>query len=525
VGVGALTLLVACNGVIGAAGDGPVGGHPPGGSNVGPPIRSAAGRRLSRMELAGSIQRLVGPNAPVDVTTLPDDTLTPFDNDVAEQSPSMLLVESTESIARDVAAWVVAAPDRLKRVLPCTPQSTADAACFEQFVRQFGKRAIRRPLDQDEVTSMLELLSYARAPGQFSDAVAMALRLFFMHPEFIYRVEPGVSVTAGKVRLSSYEVASRLSFLLQGVTPDDALLAAADSGTLDTTAGVLAQAKRLLAAEEGKVQLRRFHALWLGYSKLNVLPIQQKLRAETDALVDRATEPARDYLYLLRADETNIDAELATHYGLAPPAGGFDWVGYADTPRRGILSQGMFAAAGAKFGDTSPTRRGKFIRERFLCQPVPLPQVNVDVDLPPVQKTPNACKVDRYREHRAEAVCAGCHGLMDPIGFGLENFDELGRYRAHDQDRPDCPIDGKGQLDASTPFTGAKELATIVAASPRLEPCVGEYFIRFAAGRKLDDTDAMSAPWLAGEMQKNGNTFVALVLAYVTHDNFRYREE
>jgi len=535
VGVAGLTLLSACNGVIGAPGGGAddgasgpgttTGAGPSSGSSIGPPLRSSAGRRLSRREFKRSIQRLIGPDAPVDITILPDDTFTPFDNDVAEQSPSMLLVESAESIAHNLADWVVGAPDRLQRVVPCTPQSATDAACFEQFVKQFGKRVLRRPLDQDEVTSMLELLSYAKAPGQFSDAVSMALRLFLMHPEFIYRVEPGVSVADGKVRLSPYEVATRLSFVLQGVTPDDTLLTAADSGTLDTSDGILGEAKRLLAAEEGKVQLRRFHALWLGYSKLDTLPLQIKLRAESDALVDRATESTRDYLYLLRADETNIDAELATHYGLAPPASGFDWVSYGDARRRGIISQGMFAAAGAKFGDTSPTRRGKFIRERFLCQPVPLPKVNVDVDMPPMQKTANACKVDRYREHRADAVCAGCHGLMDPIGFGLENFDELGRYRDHDKDRPECPIDGVGQLDETTPFTGAKELATIVAGSPALEPCLGQYFIRFAAGRKLDDTDVLSAPWLADEMHKSGNTFVAMALAYVTHDNFRYREQ
>ena len=183
------------------------------------------------------------------------------------------------------------------------------------------------------------------------------------------------------------------------------------------------------------MQLRRFHALWLGYSKLDTLPIQIKLRAETDALVDRATESARDYLYLLRADETNIDAELAMHYGLAPPASGFDWVSYGDARRRGIISQGMFAAAGAKFGDTSPTRRGKFIRERFLCQPVPLPKVNVDVDLPPMPKTANACKVDRYREHRADAVCAGCHGLMDPDWFRFSKTSTI-RWLPGSRQRP-----------------------------------------------------------------------------------------
>ena len=122
----------------------------------------------------------------------------------------------------------------------------------------------------------------------------VALRVFLMHPEFLYRVEPGLSSSGGRVQLSAFEMASRLSFLLQGMTPDDRLLTAAENGTLDTPAGLAAEARRLMAAEEGKQQLRRFHAQWLGYSALEGLPIHPKLRAETDALVDRATDAAGD---------------------------------------------------------------------------------------------------------------------------------------------------------------------------------------------------------------------------------------
>jgi hypothetical protein len=187
----------------------------------------------------------------------------------------------------------------------------------------------------------------------------------------------------------------------------------------------------------------------------------------------------------------------------------------------------MFAAAGAKFTDTSPTRRGKFVRERLLCTPVPLPpaSANVDVDLPPMGKTPNACKSERYKQHREEAACAGCHALMDPIGFGLENFDQLGRYRTHEPGRPDCPIDGRGELDAGKPFTGARELADLVVAAPEQTPCVAQHFIRFAIGRGLEESDLRRAQWLAQEMASNGNHFTSMVLAFVTHDDFRIREE
>jgi hypothetical protein len=493
----------------------------------GPPLRSPGARRLSRQEVTRSLRRLLGADVPVDSSLLPEDTLTPFDNDVLEQSPSLLLVESMDSIAGEVAAWAVAAPERLQRVVPCTPAGPADEACFGRFVDGFGKRILRRPIAQEERAEILQLIKYGRDSGRFADAVAMGLRLFLMHPEFIYRVEPGVSLVAGRTRLSGYETASRMSFLLQGMTPDDTLLAAAEEGVLDDPSGRRSEAERLLATEEGKEQIRRFHAFWLGYSRLDSLPLQAKLRAETDALVDRATEPARDYRHLLLADDSYLDGELTQHYGLSAGDGGFGWVSYGDAPRRGILSHGLFAAAGAKFADTSPTRRGKFIRERFLCTPVqlPPPEANVDVDLPPKAKTPGACKIDRYKEHREELACAGCHALMDPIGFGLENFDEVGRYRTHDKDRPECVIDGVGSLDGVTPFKGARELATMLADSPRLPACLGEYLIRFAAGRQLDEGDAQRAQWLGQEMVNTGNSFVSMLLAYVSHENFRYREE
>ncbi len=528
----AIGLALGCNGQIldpeGAGGTGDPGDPGRVETMAGPPLRSPGARRLSREEVARSLQRLLGPDVPVDTALLPDETLTPFDNDVLGQSPSLLLVEAMESIAGEIATWAVATPERLQRLLPCTPAGAADEACFGRFVEGFGKRALRRPVGAEEKVDFLELLSYARASGRFADAVAMGLRLFLMHPEFIYRVEPGVAeVAPGRIKLGGYEVASRLSFLLQGMTPDDALLAAAEDRALDSAAGRRSQAERLLASEEGQQQVRRFHAFWLGYARLDSLPIQSKLRTETDALVDRATEATRDHRHLLLADDTRIDAELAEHYDLAAAGPGFGWVDYGEAPRRGILAHGLFAAAGSKFTDTSPTRRGKFIRERFLCQPVQLPPagVEVDVDLPPEAESPDACKIDRYRQHREDPGCADCHALMDPIGFGLENFDELGRYRTHDADNPECVIDGVGTLDGGVTFTGARELATLLADSPRFSPCVAEYFMRFAAGRQLDDSDAPRAAWLGAQMEQAGHSFRAMLLAYVSHENFRYREE
>lgn len=520
---------LGCTGHIGDAGkpgNGSPEGETPGSvTAAGPPTRVAV-RRLSRVELERSLHRLFGADLPVETSVLPADTLTPFDNDILEQSPSMLLVESLETIARSAATWITATPERMSRIVPCKPAAPDDAACFGRFVDQLGVRVLRRPLDAEDRAGLVDLVSYGKSTGDFGEGVRMVVRVLLLHPEFVYRVEVGVSKEGRTLRLSPYELASRLSFLLQGTTPDDALLESAKSGALDTDDGVQKTVTALLASPEAREQTRRFHAFWLGYAALESTPLHKKLRAETDALVDRATEPGRDFHYLLLADETYVDDELANHYGLPAP-GAFAWVKYGGAPRVGILSQGAFAAAGAKFGDTSPTRRGKFIRERLLCEPIalPPPDVTVDVDQPPVGKTPGACKTARYAEHRSNAVCAGCHARVDPIGFGLENFDKDGKYRTHDEDHPECPIDGVGELNKGQSFTGAKGLAPLLASSPQFVACFSEHFVRFAVGRSLDHTDGGRIEWLAREMTGKGSSFEALVRAYVTHPNFRVREE
>lgn len=519
-----LVATVGCTGRIGDAEKpgGPAGETPSTVEAAGPPTRIGV-RRLSRSELERSLHRLFGADMPVETSALPADTLTPFDNDILEQSPSLLLVESLETLARDAATWITATPERMGRIVPCKPAAPDDAVCFATFIEQFGRRVLRRPLDEDDRRSLLELASYGKSTGDFGEAVRMVVRVLLLHPGFVYRIEVGVAKEGKKLRLSSYEIASRLSFLLQGTTPDDALIAKAASGALDTTEGLDGAVTALLATPEAKDQTRRFHAFWLGYASLESTPLHKKLRAETDALVDRATGPGRDLRHLLLSDETFVDGELAAHYGLT----GTGWVKYGSAPRVGILSHGAFAAAGAKFGDTSPTRRGKFVRERFLCESIalPPPDVTVDVDQPPVSKTPGACKKARYTEHRENAVCASCHSRIDPIGFGLENFDKDGKYRTHDDEHPECPIDGAGQLNPGQTFTGAKGLAPLIASSPQFVACFSEHFVRFAVGRGLDTTDGNRIAWLTSEMAKHGNSFEALVRAYVTHENFRVREE
>lgn len=485
-----------------------------------PVVERSSGRRLTRHEVQGTLEQVFGIGTIASVAQLPDEGLTPFDNDVQQQAESLRLVEAIEAVSIEVAAWVVAQPARMSAVLPCT---TADAACFARAASSLGRLMLRRPLEAAEVDEIVSLMSDPISGGTFPGAVGMLVRYLIVHPAFLYRVENGRE--GARAELTGFEIATRLSLLLVGRAPDGPLLDAAEAGTLATPEGRRVQATRLLDSAAGREQQRRFVAMWLGYSKLGASGLEAKMRAESDALVDRAFAPGADVRTLFSADETFVDAELAAHYGLLGGGQTPSFLSYGAADRRGILSHGSFSIAGAKFSDTSPTRRGKFVRERLFCQKIALPTVNVDVDQPPMSRDPNACKVDRYVAHRADPTCASCHAQIDPIGFGLENLDQLGRYRTHDEGRPECLISGRGQLDDNTPFTGPKELANLVATSARVPACLSNHLVRFAGGRAERVGDAEAANWLAAELQKEGYSVRALLLAWVAHPNYALRVE
>ncbi|MBL8951100.1 MAG: DUF1588 domain-containing protein [Myxococcaceae bacterium] len=497
------------------AGSGTGGGDEP---IIGAPvIERSTTRRLSRVEVHRTLENVFGAGVPVSEDQLPEDGNTPFDNDVQEQAPSMRLVEGTETIGIEVADWVVAQPSRLTRISPCA--TTGDAACFEATAQRLARALWRRPMDAADLADVATLRGHATSGGNFAGAVKMLIRFVLLHPAFLYRTEGGRD--GEPQRLAPYEIATRLALMLEGRAPDEALLAAAEAGELDTPEGRRGQAERLMSGAAGKEQQRRFVAMWLGYSKLQTNTLETAMRAESDALVDRAFAGGADYRLLFTSDETFVDASLATHYGLGTGSG---WVPYGAANRRGILSHGSFSIAGAKFGDTSPTRRGKFVRERIFCQKMELPTENVDVDQPPKSNDPNACKYDRYVEHRSNTICAGCHAQMDPIGFGLENLDHLGRWRAHDEGRPECVVSGEGTVGGTNgTFVGPKQLADRVAASPRIDMCLASQLMRFEAGRTAQAGDDESARWLGAQLASGGHDVHALLLAYVSHENFALR--
>ena len=497
-------------------------------------VGESGARRLSQDEYDNTLRAILLDESRSGYAKLPQDVVDPFDNDYLTQQPSAVLVEAVETLAEEAAARLLADPAKRDQVVGCTPSGPLDAACLRSFVEHFGRLALRRPLSSAEIDRYLGFQELAAEGGDFYIAVDLVVRAMLQNPEFLYRVELGTPVAPGSrlFRLTDWEIASRLSFFFWGATPDDALLDLARDAKLSTPQEVRLAAVRLLADPRARARVDRFHAMWLGYHQLpHDAALTTAMRTETAKLVERVIfDEGRPWTDLFTSTETFLDPSLASIYGLPAPASGFEWTPY-DGPveRAGILSHGSFLSVAGKFGDTSPTQRGKLIRERLLCQTIPPPPPNVDVDEQPTSEI-SPCKYDSYAEHRESGACAGCHNQMDPVGFGLEAFDQTGRWRAHDNGKPECAIEGDGELFGAGPdggnlaFNGPAGLGAVLLESGAVEQCLVLQMFRFASGRREQSEDQPFIGALAASFDET-HRFDELMLDLVGAKPFGYRRE
>ncbi|HSI05178.1 MAG: DUF1592 domain-containing protein [Myxococcota bacterium] len=524
--------LTSCTGVIG---DGLEGSEPA--PYSGPIFGDARAlgpstmRRLSRAEYAAAVTVVTGesPTA-AELATLPADSVSPFDNDLTGQAPSAALVEAVRSLAAAITERVFADPGKRAAILGCAPTGPNDTSCLRQFIAQRGRLALRRPLTSDEIDAYAGTVGLAMDANDFSVAARVVLQAFLQDMELLYRIELGTptSQDANVIALGPFEIAARLSFTLWGAPPDDALLDAAASGVLDSQQGLRDTATAMLGDERAIARVSRFHAMWLGYEDMPHAPEQAAVfRRETDTLVRRVVFDERaSWLDLFRAEETFIDDKLAVHYGLASTGEAqATWRSYEATGRRGLLSHAsVLSNGGSGGGDTSVIRRGLFVRNRLLCDeiPPPPPELDVNVDQPPAPG-PNDCKQDVIARHSTDAACSACHALIDPIGRGLERFDLAGRFRTHEPGKDFCPLDGVGSLDSQGQFEGPAGLADLLLESELLDACVVEQVLRFTAGRKTMRADkerlAETVSWWRGA----GLQLDTLLVEIVASPAFRHR--
>jgi len=531
--------LGACSGsTTGGAGTGGMQGSNAGGTNRPTPpdpkanqiVSDSLARRLSQAEIDTTLEDLLGDTSRPATRLLNEDEYKPYDNDYAVQKGSQAFTDAMRELSREVANRAVSSAAIRDKFMPCQPSGPADATCFKTAVQALGLRFLRRPLSEEEQTPYLKLLAFAseKVPSVNTDfwtSIGLLLRAFIQDPEFLHRVEIGrATATAGVFALDSYEIASRLSYLLWGSTPDAELLQSASQDELITEAGRGAAFERMMKQPRGRAQITRFHAMWLGYRTIpHPADVTARFAAETNKLLETVIfdEPS-SYFDIFTSKRTYLTTAGAQHYGLPAPAGGAGWVDYGNSGRAGLLSHGAVLAAFSKFSDTSPTQRGIFVRTRLLCEPIQPPPATVDADQPP--GNPDAeCKTARYQAHMDQSGCKSCHSQMDPIGFGLENYDIAGRYRETDNGKPQCKIPGQGEIVGLGAFSGPKALAETLLASGQLQDCMVKQFMNFALGRPLTDSEEPVVKKLRTTMQSSGDSFVSLLRAVVTDASFALR--
>lgn len=483
-------------------------------------------RRLSRAEYDASVASLLGDTTnPARGGGVTEDAMAPYDNDPALQVSSAPLIEGYELMATDIANRLTADTVRRASVVSCQPASTTDQACLSQFIKKFTRLAFRRPVTDAEVQSYVAFaLPFATSENSFYGAVNAHLRMVLQHPEFIFRIE-GKGATGTSYKLNAYEIATRLSFFILGATPDASLLDSADKGELNTPAGVKTVATKMLSDARAVARFDRFHAMWLGFEKLpHASTLTNAMRAETQALMKKVIfDDNASWYNMLQANQTYIDDTMASYYGLTPSGqAGSHWISYGSSGRQGLLSQGSFLSVAGKFGDTSPTQRGKLIRMRLMCQTIPPPPPTVNVDSAPVSDDGSKCKYDRYASHRQSGTsCAACHQMMDPIGFGLENFDQFGKYRLTDNGLPNCTIAGLGELDGIGTFRGPAQLSDLLVSSQQIEGCLVQQVYHFALGVVPTSSDDVgNTKVLATSFRSKDHRLKDLILDLVSSNAF-----
>ncbi|HEY8379095.1 MAG TPA: DUF1592 domain-containing protein, partial [Nannocystis sp.] len=484
--------------------------------------------RLTATQYRNAILHLLGDNLPGPPLEPDTNPYLFYNIGAASTFISELGVQQYEEAADILSRAVFDDPARREALVGCIPAAPADA-CVQDFLRTFGRRAYRRPLTQDELARWVAI-SDTLSLGDPWRGLQYAVAGILQSPHFLYRVELGEPDPADptRLRLTNWEMATRVSFLLWNGPPDDALLDAAERGDLVTDAGLRAEAERLLADPRARVAIQDFFAQYLDLARLDHVSrdparwplwtptMTASMRTEVQLLVDDLVHRQDgDIRRLFSAPRAFVNSELAALYGLKVEGASpitFVPVDLPDNgPRAGILTLGAFLAMNAHETITSPTLRGKYLRERVLCEVVPPPPGDVDTDLDKDGNMNAQTVREKLEQHQKDPVCAGCHAIIDPPGFLFEHFDSIGAYRTLDNG---YPVDASGDLDGK-PLGGARDLARALETDPRVGRCIVHQLFRHAVGRLPELSEFPALDDLEDRFVASGHRFRQLLLDLV----------
>jgi hypothetical protein len=460
-----------------------------------------------------------------------------FDNTATTQTVPVLLAEQY----LDGAAQLAEGIKDINKLVGCDPAGASGATCVRTFIEHFGRRAFRRPLSSDEATRLVALYNTTRTASDAPTGVRGVVTAVLASPNFLFRPEFGssaASTVADAKPLTAFELAARLASLIWASTPDDALLDAAANGSLATRAQVETQARRMLADPRARPALAEFYDQWFGLSRIKTTSKDATAYPEFNAaLRDSMGEETRrfvaDVLWngdahlttMLTASYSFVNKPLASLYGVAGPS---DATTYArvtldPTQRSGVLTQASVLAAYARPDQSSPIKRGQWVRVRLLCQELPDPPANVP-ELPQIKA--GVSNRERFAMHTSNPACSGCHNLIDGLGFGLEAYDGIGRFRTTDQG---VAVNSSGEVTATVDIDGAYDggpaLAARLASSTQVRDCAPTQWLHYAMGRKQEEADACSLLQLKQAFASSGGDLRELMVALTQTDVFwHYRQ-
>ncbi len=489
-------------------------------------------RRLSAAQYTNSVHDIFGD----DIVVPPASRLEPdvdssgyLSVDSSSVTISRRGVAQYEAAAYDIAAQAMDA-SRRARFVTCAPVSADDAVCARTALEALGLRLYRRPLTREELDAATGIATAsAAALTDFYDGLEFGIALLLQSPSFLFREELGHDIGDGQRAYDGFEMASRMSHFLWNTTPDAELLGDAASGALDDEAGLAAATERMLADPRAEQGAREFAFEWLGLSGLDDLvkdpsvytqispEVGPSAREETLSVVAHFFRTGQDARELMTTRETFLDRKLASMYVVRAPREDFGLVTFdEDSPRPGILGHISILALYAHPVSTSPTLRGRFVRERLLCDPIPQPPVGVNTAIPEPSADAPTLRV-RLAAHQEIEYCGSCHRRMDGIGLGLEAFDGLGRFRRLENGQP---IDASGDLDGHA-FEDARELGQVIHDDTRFTGCITRQMYRIATGHIETEGERGTLRELRIAFASGGYSLSQLMESIVMSDGFR----
>jgi hypothetical protein len=492
-------------------------------------------RLLTREEYAATVSSLLGIPKPA-VDNLPvESKVAGFDNNSDAAVVTSRHIDEYLSLGDSLARQALTA--NRAGFIGC---DATQPTCAKTFVEKLGKKAFRRPLSAEESARYTALFAPTLTNGSFDDGVIMASQAILASPSFLYRSEVGEAQPDGTFKLTPYEIATALSYTFWGTPPDDALMAAADSGKLANPTEIDAQANRLLMDPKARPRMAAFFGQWFDttallsankdaaiYPKFNDAVRQSMAKEEDTFFTSVLYEGTHTFGELFNADYVYLDNNLSSFYGI--PGGGQTMTKVpvpADSPRGGVLTLGAVLAAQAHPNESSPVKRGVFIRRHVLCQDLTPPPPTLDTTPPGLD--PNLTTRERFAKHTSSPACAGCHQYIDGVGFGFERFDGVGQYRAQENGKD---VDASGQLvgkealndGSNLKFVGPRELGKMLATSEAAQSCAATQYFRYSRGLQEKGVDVCATKTLAASFKKGGLDLRQLFLSFAQQKSFLVR--